>query len=87
MRSRLLDRVMPITTYVDGLTFDPEAKRVMGLAFEMASAALRLADRADPAIEILANKIIALAQEGLRDPNLMCEWALDDLRKPVARHR
>ena len=78
---------MPITTYVDGLTFDPEAKRVMGLAFEMASAALRLADRPDPAIEILATKIIALAQEGLRDPNLMCEWALDDLRKPVARQR
>jgi hypothetical protein len=54
----------------------------MGLAFEMSRAALRLADRADPAIEILAKKIIALAKEGIRDPNLMSEWALDDLREP-----
>jgi hypothetical protein len=50
----------------------------MGLAFEMA----RTSDRTGPANEILAKKIIALAQEGLLDPNLMCEWALNDLRKP-----
>jgi hypothetical protein len=67
----------PITQYLDGLCFNPEAIRVMGLAFEMA----RTSDRTGPANEILA-KIIALAQEGLLDPNLMCEWALNDLRKP-----
>ena len=73
---------MPITPYLDGADFDPATRRVMGLAFEMSRAALRLADRADPAIEILAKKIIALAKEGIRDPNLMSEWALDDLREP-----
>jgi hypothetical protein len=71
---------MPITPYLDGANFDPETRRVMGLAFEMSRAALGLADRADPAIEILAKKIIALAKEGIRDPHLMSEWALDDLR-------
>jgi hypothetical protein len=27
---------MPITPYLDGFRFDAEAKRVMGIAFEMA---------------------------------------------------
>ena len=27
---------MPITPYLDGHKFDPETKRVMGVAFEMA---------------------------------------------------
>jgi hypothetical protein len=82
LRSRLYgqERVMPITEFLDGFTFEPETKRVMGLAFEMARAALRLSDRRDFIIEILAKKIIAHAKDGLHDPNLLCEWALDDLR-------
>jgi hypothetical protein len=47
---------MPITPYLDGANFDPETRRVMGLAFEMSRAALRLADRADPAIESRSRK-------------------------------
>jgi hypothetical protein len=31
-------------------------------------------------MKILAKKIIAHAKDGLQDPNLLCEWALDDLR-------
>jgi hypothetical protein len=76
---------MPITPYLDGFYFDPETKRVMGLAFEMTLAALRLTDWNELPKEIVAKKIIALAQEGMRDPNLLCEWALDDLRKPPSR--
>ncbi len=33
---------MPITVYLDGYKPDPETKRVMGVAFEMTRAALRL---------------------------------------------
>jgi hypothetical protein len=73
---------MPITSYLDGQNFDPETRRVMDLAFEMARATLRLADRADPATEMLAGRIIALAKEGMHDPILLCDWALADLRKP-----
>jgi hypothetical protein len=76
---------MPITPYLDGFNFDPETTRVMGLAFEMTLAALRLADRAEPSKEIVAKKIIALAREGMHDPNLLCEWALNDLRKHPPR--
>jgi hypothetical protein len=76
---------MPITPYLDGHNFDPEAKRVMGIAFEMTLIALRPGDRTDPSEEIVAKKIIALAKEGLRDPNLLCEWAVTDLRNPLPR--
>jgi hypothetical protein len=72
---------MPITEFLDGYSFNPETRRVMGVALEMARAALRLADRTDRLTEILAKRIIALAKEGMIDPNLLCEWALDDLRK------
>jgi hypothetical protein len=54
----------------------------MGVAFELARVALRLADRDDPAIAILAKRIIALAKEGERNPDLLCERALRDLRAP-----
>jgi hypothetical protein len=73
---------MPITIYLDGYKPDPETKRVMGVAFELARVALRLADRDDPAIAILAKRIIALAKEGERNPDLLCERALRDLRAP-----
>jgi len=38
---------MPIRPHLDGHKFDAETIRVMGIAFEMALVALRLADRGD----------------------------------------
>ena len=70
---------MPITQFLDGFKFDPEAKRVMGVAFEMTCAALKLADRADLATEIVAKRIIELAKQGEIDPDRLCERALIDL--------
>ena len=67
---------MSITPFLDGHKFDPETKRVMGVAFEMARVALRLADRGDLANEIIANRIIDLAKAGERDANVLCEGAL-----------
>jgi hypothetical protein len=72
---------MPITPFLDGLKFDPEAKRVMGVAFEMARIALRLADRGDVASEIMAKRIIELAEGGERNPNLLCEIAVKEFRE------
>jgi hypothetical protein len=72
---------MPITEYLDGFEFDPETRRIMGVAFELTLAALRLADPTEPSKEIVAKKIIALAKEGMRNPDFLCEWALDDLRR------
>ena len=64
---------MPITPYLDGISVDPETKRVMGVAFEMARASLRCSDSWDPVVAIAARKIIALAKDGERNPDLLCE--------------
>jgi hypothetical protein len=73
---------MPITEFLDGYKFDPETKRVMGIALEMARAALRLTDRADPVVAVVAKKIIELAKAGERNPNLLCDRTLSELRPP-----
>jgi hypothetical protein len=73
---------MPITIYLDGYKPDSETKRVMGVAFEMTRVALRLNDRDDLAVAIIAKKIIELAKAGERNPDLLCERALKDLREP-----
>jgi len=61
---------MPITPFLNDTKFDPEAKRVLSVAFEMARVALRLADRGDLANEIIAKRIIELAKAGERNPDV-----------------
>ena len=56
---------------VSGLP-ESETIRVMGLAFEMALIALRLADRDD---------IIALAKAGERDPERLCDGVMKEFGK------
>jgi hypothetical protein len=70
---------MPITQYFNGFRFDPETTRVLGVAFEMTRAAIKL-DGQDPIDEIIAKKIIELARAGERNPNHLCELALNDIR-------
>ncbi len=67
---------MSITIFLDGYKPDPETIRVMGVAFQMVRVALRLNDRNDLAVEIIAKRIIDLAKEGERNPDLLCERAL-----------
>ena len=68
---------MPITRYLDGQKFDPRTKRIMGVAFEMARIALLL-DRNDPAVALVAKKVIELAKNGERSPDLLCELVLKE---------
>jgi hypothetical protein len=74
---------MPIRAYLDGQwvdgghRFDDETIRQMGIAFETALASLgatRCHD--DPVRAALAQRIIALAKAGERDPERLCEAAL-----------
>ena len=51
-----------------GFSFDSEATRVMGVAFEMALVALRHTDGVDPPRDAVARKIIELAKAGERIP-------------------
>ena len=72
---------MPIGQFLPGLRFDPETKRVMGIAFEVARINLRPADRSDLADELIAHNIIYLAKAGERDFDRLCEGGLNVLRK------
>jgi len=76
---------MPITPFLGGLTFDPETKRIMGVAFEMTCAALRLADRGDFGNKINARRIIELAKQGECNPDLLCENVLKEFRERGSR--
>ena len=74
---------MPITPFLDvDDKFDPETKRVMGVAFETARIALRLADRDDALEALVAKAIIEFAKAGERNPDLLCERVLFELGKP-----
>jgi hypothetical protein len=64
---------MPITPYLEGCQFDPETKRLMGVAFQMARAALGATEWGELSNEVIARRIIALAKTGERDPNVLCE--------------
>jgi hypothetical protein len=74
---------MPITPFLDGdgSAFDPETKRIMGVAFEQVRVALGLADRGDLANEVVAKRIIVLAKAGERNPDLLCEAVLKEFRE------
>jgi hypothetical protein len=71
---------MPIGPFLNGDRFDPETKRVLGVAFEMVCIALRTGDCDDFVKQAIARKIIDLAKAGERNPDLLCEQALKDIR-------
>jgi hypothetical protein len=52
---------------------------VLTTAYEEALRTLRLKDRSDPATEMIAKKIIELAQRGERDPVRLREYAIRGL--------
>jgi hypothetical protein len=70
---------MPITRLLNGSAFSPADITILSTAFEDALRTLRLADRVDPATEIVAKKIIELAQQGERDPARLREGAIKSL--------
>ena len=57
----------------------------MGLAYEMALVALRLADRGDLANEVLAHRIMDLAKGGERDPERLRDMVLLTLKESDRR--
>jgi hypothetical protein len=73
---------MPITPFLNGEWFDPETKRVLGVALEMTCIALRTGDCDDGVKQAIANKIIALAKAGERNPDILCERVLAEIRRP-----
>jgi hypothetical protein len=69
---------MPITPFLAGQPFDPEVVREMSVAFDDVCESLGLRPRSDPA-EVVAKKIIELAQRGVRDSAALSERVLREL--------
>ena len=66
---------MPIRPFLTGQTFDPETVRLLGVAFEMARAAIKCPR--DLSDEIIAGRIIELAKAGERNAEVLSEAALN----------
>ena len=75
---------MPITPFLHGQKFDAEARRVLGVAFELVCVALRIEDYDDHVKQSIANRIIEVASDGERHPDVLCERALDLIRREAA---
>ena len=74
-----IEAMMPIEIFsLDGFEVDPETKRVLSVALEMTRVALGLID--DHANGIITMRIIELAKTGERNPDRLCEGALEKLR-------
>jgi hypothetical protein len=67
---------VPITPFLESKVFDPDVTKAMGLAFEKTCRTLGLAQTSDPVTEAVARVIIALAEAGERDPELLYRRAL-----------
>jgi hypothetical protein len=72
---------MAIYRLLKNRAFGPDEVKVLTTAYEEALRSLRLQDRADPATEMVAKKIIELAQRGERDPVRLRERAVQSLSK------
>jgi hypothetical protein len=69
---------MSISPYLDEFDADPETKRVVAVALEMTRVSLGLTD--DLADGIIAKQIVEVAKTGERNPDLLCERALRQIR-------
>jgi hypothetical protein len=72
---------MPIRSLLNGEKFDSETTRVLGVALELVCVALQVGDCADDVKQAIANKIISLAKTGERNPDVLCEQVLKDIRR------
>ena len=73
---------MPIRPFLkDDHSFGPEDIAKMSAAFESALRKLELADRNDPGATAVAKLIIEFAKAGERDPERLCDLALQQLSK------
>ena len=59
---------MQIKRLLEGRPFSPQEVEVLSSAFEAALQELHIVDRTDPAVELVARRIINVAVRGERDP-------------------
>jgi hypothetical protein len=72
-------QAMAICRMIRQSAFEPEAIERMTAAYEHALKVLQLADRQDPITELVARKIIELAEVGETNSDRLCQRALEAL--------
>jgi hypothetical protein len=72
--------VVPITPFLRGQAFDPETVEAMGKAFVTTCESLGLSDRDDAMTQLVAQKIIELAQRGLKNPTALQLAAIKEFK-------
>ena len=68
---------MPIRRLIERGAFEPELIAIVSDVFEDVLQALGLVDRQDPLTEMVAKKVIELAQTGERDPVRLRQLTLE----------
>jgi hypothetical protein len=76
---------MPIRPFLEGEFFEQQLIETMSLALADACTALGVKDKNDPAVRLLAMRIIKEARAGIHDRALLRAAALKDLA-PAPRH-
>ena len=69
---------MPITPFLAHQAFEPEIIETMSAAFAAACDALHLKVGDDPTTRVVAEKVINLAQRGIRDPIMLRTMTLKE---------
>ena len=69
---------MPITPFLAHQAFEPEVIETMSAAYVATCDALRLKVGDDPATRLVAEKVINLAQRGIRDPDVLRAMTLKE---------
>ena len=70
---------MAIHRLLENSAFGPEEIEAIVIAYEKALSVLALKNGDDPATRIVAKKIIKVAQTAERDPEQICQRAIEEL--------
>ena len=71
---------MPYRNLLEGASFDPETVQAMCAAYDKAKIELRDSGQPDVVREVIARRILKLAQAGERDANRVCAGALSAIQ-------
>lgn len=74
---------MPIYRLLQNMPMGPEDIRRLTTAFEQALRTLGIVDRGDPLAELVARKIIEIAQSGVREPAEISAQAIKEIGIPT----
>ena len=79
-QKRPIFAIMPIRPFLAGQAFEPELIRQMSVALETVCGKFGMELTDDPATRVVAQKIIELAQRGVRDAPTLSDMTLNELK-------